>query len=111
MASSEAMTAFQRSLKLRLGLGFCALKATRDWMQVTPGIGIDLGKEAPLAESKSWRGAVLRTVRSLTCSWRNKYLIYKVRGLGQRTIAYTIVSVALLNQNVSLGFMILTTYS
>ena len=67
-------------------------------------------KEALFAESNSPREACLRFVNSLICSWRNKYLSDKVGGFGQCTAVYPIVSVALPNQNVSLGFMILTTH-
>lgn len=105
--SSEAGTSLQRYLKWRLGLSFCTLKVAIHWMQLTSRIGIDLDKEALLVESDTLRGAVLRFVNSLICSWRNNDLNDKVRGFGQCTTAYTMVSVALLNQNVSLGFMIL----
>lgn len=77
-------------------------------LQLTPRIGTDLGEEALSVESNSPRGGGLRIVNSLIYSWRNKHLSDKAEGFDQCTTVYTIVSVALLNQNVSLGFMILT---
>ena len=108
MASSEAGTSLQRCLKLRLGRS--ELLYTQSDHSLDSRIGTDLDKEALLVESNSPRGIGLRIVNSLICNWKNKYLSDKVRGFVQCATVYTIVSVALLNQNVSPGFMILTTH-